>query len=87
MEHPTVFLPMLSYVRAELIANCVIVALVLIVVSLRVVGRLRGPGLWWDDYLVIAAVVCQACPSMLDEPLLIDFTANGYCYAGLPRTL
>jgi hypothetical protein len=67
MEHPTVFKPMLGYVRAELIVNCVIVFLVLIIVSLRVLGRYRGPGLWWDDYLVIFAVVSSLSPESRDQ--------------------
>lgn len=58
MEIPHVYLPVLGYVLGELIANCVIVFLVIAVVSLRVVGRLMGPGLSWDDYFVVACVVC-----------------------------
>ena len=50
-------MPILGFVAAELAVNCVIVLLVLFVVGLRVVGRLMGPGLGWDDYFVIFATV------------------------------
>lgn len=52
-----VFLPILDYVIAELAINCVVVLLVLFVVGLRVVGRLMGPGLGWDDFFVIFSTV------------------------------
>ena len=57
MPAAEVFLPVLGYVKAELIVNCVVVGLVLLVVGLRVLGRLLGPGLGWDDYLIILSVV------------------------------
>lgn len=57
MPAAEVFLPILGYVKTELIINCVIVSLVLLVVGLRVLGRLLGPGLGWDDYFIISAVV------------------------------
>lgn len=53
-----VYLPILNYVRAEIIINCFVVTLTLAVVCLRVLGRLSGPGLWWDDWMVIGATVC-----------------------------
>ncbi|KAI1498745.1 hypothetical protein F5X99DRAFT_313400 [Biscogniauxia marginata] len=66
MAVPVVFKPLLGFVRAELIVNCILVLLVLIVVALRVVGRLSGPGLGRDDGFVIfatplgvAMLVCQ----------------------------
>ncbi|KAH7157294.1 hypothetical protein B0J13DRAFT_541496 [Dactylonectria estremocensis] len=66
MAAPGIYFPVKGYVRAELIINCIIATLVLIVVSLRVVGRIMGPGLGWDDGFVIAAtplavamLVCQ----------------------------
>ncbi|KAF7557628.1 hypothetical protein G7Z17_g585 [Cylindrodendrum hubeiense] len=66
MTAPGIYFPVKGYVKAELIINCVVVLLVLAVVSLRVLGRIRGPGLGWDDGFVIAAtplavamVVCQ----------------------------
>jgi len=52
-----VFLPILDYVVAELAINCIVVLLVLLVVGLRVVGRLMGPGLGWDDFFVIFSTV------------------------------
>lgn len=57
MPSPEVFLPVLGYVKAELIVNCVVVGLVLVVVGLRVLGRVLGPGLGWDDYLIILCPV------------------------------
>ncbi|KAH7018909.1 hypothetical protein EDB80DRAFT_599929, partial [Ilyonectria destructans] len=66
MTAPGIYFPVKGYVRAELIINCIVVTLVLVVVSLRVVGRVRGPGLGWDDRMVMAAtplavamLVCQ----------------------------
>lgn len=55
---PVVTKPMLGYVRTELIINCIVVLVMLVVVSLRVTGRVLGPGLGWDDGLVIVATVC-----------------------------
>jgi hypothetical protein len=52
-------MPVLGFVKAELVVNCFIVLLVLCVVGLRVVGRLMGPGLGWDDGFVIFATVCE----------------------------
>lgn len=63
MANPEVFKPMLGYVRAQLIINCVIVFLMLVVVCLRVAGRLMGPGLGWDDAFVIFSAV--GCPVFL----------------------
>jgi hypothetical protein len=83
MEHPTVFKPMLGYVRAELIVNCVIVFLVLVIVSLRVLGRYRGPGLWWDDYLVIFAVPLGI--AMLACQGLFTPIGNGYSLIEYPE--
>lgn len=53
---PTVFLPILDVVKDHLAVNSVFVFLVIVVVSLRVVGRCIGPGLGWDDALVVAAM-------------------------------
>lgn len=58
MTGVAVYYPVLGYVRAELIINCIVVAFVLIVVGLRVAGRLMGPGLGMDDYLIMLSVVC-----------------------------
>lgn len=57
---PQIYYPILGYVKAELIINCIIVFIVLCVVSLRVVGRFMGPGIGWDDAFVIFATVCSA---------------------------
>lgn len=58
MPSVEIYKPVLGFVRAELIVNCAIVFIVLVVVSLRVLGRIAGPGLGWDDGLVILATVC-----------------------------
>ncbi|KAH7243145.1 hypothetical protein MRS44_002354 [Fusarium solani] len=59
-------MPVTTEVRIELIVNCIFVLIVLIVVALRVTGRLWGPGLGLDDVLVmlatpmgVAMLVCQ----------------------------
>ncbi|KAM0541681.1 hypothetical protein ACHAPJ_013157 [Fusarium lateritium] len=73
---PQVFLPVLNYVKAELAINCFIVLLVLCVVTLRVIGRLMGPGLGWDDGFVIFATplgVAMLCCQGLFAPV-----GNGY---------
>lgn len=57
---PQVYMPILGFVKAELVVNCVLVFLVLTTVTLRVIGRLNGPGLGWDDYMVIFATVCSS---------------------------
>lgn len=50
-------LPVLPIVKAHLIVNCVLVFLTLVVVALRIVARFEsGVKLWWDDYLILAAV-------------------------------
>ncbi|TLD15707.1 uncharacterized protein PgNI_00286 [Pyricularia grisea] len=52
----TVYLPILDMVKGHLAVNSVFVFLVIVVVSLRVLGRCIGPGLGWDDALVVAAM-------------------------------
>lgn len=52
-----VHLPVLGFVRAELIINCIVAVLVLMVVGLRILGRRLGPGLGWDDALILCATV------------------------------
>ncbi|PCD34196.1 hypothetical protein FGRA07_08514 [Fusarium graminearum] len=69
-------MPILGFVKAELAVNCFIVLLVLAVVGLRVVGRLAGPGLGWDDGFVIFATplgVAMLCCQGLFAP-----AGNGY---------
>ncbi|KAM0211712.1 hypothetical protein ACHAPA_010774 [Fusarium lateritium] len=71
-----VFKPILGYVKAELAINSIVVLLVLIVVGLRVVGRLMGPGLGYDDGFVIFCVplgVAMLCCQGLFAPV-----GNGY---------
>ncbi|KAI1408389.1 hypothetical protein F5Y13DRAFT_194469 [Hypoxylon sp. FL1857] len=66
MAVPVVFKPVLGFVKAELVVNCIMVVLVLATVACRVIGRLNGPGLGWDDGLVLLAtplgvgmLICQ----------------------------
>lgn len=51
------YLPVLNFVRGELIINCIVAVLVLVVVGLRVLGRRLGPGMGWDDALILGATV------------------------------
>jgi hypothetical protein len=53
---PDVDLPMKTRVRTDLIVNCIIVFITIVCVVLRVVGRVYGPGLGWDDFMVILAM-------------------------------
>ncbi|KAI9170702.1 hypothetical protein HJFPF1_00172 [Paramyrothecium foliicola] len=83
MSTELVLKPVLDYVKAELIVNCIIVFITLSVVTLRVVGRCNGPGLWWDDYFVLLAtplgvgmLVCQGLCEF--NPDRDDPERNGY---------
>lgn len=58
--HPRIHRPVLGNVLGELITNCVIAFFTLIVVGLRILGRRLGPGLGWDDLLVVITTVCPA---------------------------
>ncbi|KAI1656380.1 hypothetical protein F4813DRAFT_134236 [Daldinia decipiens] len=73
---PQVFKPVLGFVKAELAVNCVLVFLVLTTVTLRVLGRLNGPGLGWDDYMVIFATPLGV--GMLACQGLFAPVGNGY---------
>lgn len=53
-----VYLPALTFVSAELAVNCIVASLVVVVVVLRVAGRRLGPGMGWDDGLILCATVC-----------------------------
>ncbi|RYP26302.1 hypothetical protein DL767_008097 [Monosporascus sp. MG133] len=55
-----VYLPVLPFVKAQFIANIIVAILVLVVVSVRVVGRRLGPGLGWDDGLPLAISLLAA---------------------------
>lgn len=80
-----VFLPILGFVTAELAVNCIVVLLVLFVVGLRVVGRLMGPGLGWDDFFVIFSTplgVAMLCCQGLFAPV-----GNGYHLTEYPDLL
>lgn len=60
MTKPEIFMPTLGYVRDHIVVNSVIVLLVLVIVTLRVIGRCMGPGLGIDDALVLFATVGQS---------------------------
>ncbi|KAL6351903.1 hypothetical protein LRP88_14715 [Fusarium phalaenopsidis] len=80
---PQIYYPILGYVKAELIINCIIVFVVLCVVSLRVVGRFMGPGIGWDDAFVIFATplgVAMLCCQGVFAPV-----GNGYNLAKHPE--
>lgn len=57
MAKAEVFMPILGYVRAQLVVNSILVFLMLAVVVLRVVGRVMGPGFGWDDGFVVFSAV------------------------------
>ncbi|OTA98892.1 hypothetical protein M426DRAFT_325598 [Hypoxylon sp. CI-4A] len=83
MAAAEVFKPVLGFVKAELAVNCIFVFLVLLVVTLRIIGRLSGPGLGWDDGLVLLAtplgvgmLICQG---------LFAPVGNGYNLAEFPE--
>ncbi|KAK7425046.1 hypothetical protein QQZ08_008322 [Neonectria magnoliae] len=85
MAVPEVFLPIKGFVRAEFIVNSIIVFIVLVVVSLRVTGRVLGPGLGWDDGMVLIAtplgVVMLVCQGFF-API-----GNGYNLAKHPELM
>lgn len=58
MAVPAYYYPVLGFVQAQLIVNCIVCFLVVVVVGLRVVCRQMGPGIGWDDGFVIFAAVC-----------------------------
>ncbi|KAJ4249190.1 hypothetical protein NW757_007766 [Fusarium falciforme] len=75
-------MPVTTEVRIELIVNCIVVLVVLIVVALKVIGRLWGPGLGLDDVLVmlatpmgVAMLVCQGVFSFGMQPVYIALLA------------
>ncbi|KAF5022204.1 hypothetical protein F66182_5791 [Fusarium sp. NRRL 66182] len=80
---PQIFYPVLGYVKAELVVNCFVVLLVLCAVALRVTGRLMGPGIGWDDGLVMFATplgVAMLCCQGLFAPV-----GNGYNLTKYPE--
>ncbi|KAH9907715.1 hypothetical protein F4778DRAFT_718845, partial [Xylariomycetidae sp. FL2044] len=83
MTAPAVYYPTLGFVKAELIVNCIIVFLVVVVVSLRVVGRLIGPGLGWDDGFILAATPLGI--AMLVSQGLFAPIGNGYSLTAYPE--
>ncbi|KAI2471602.1 hypothetical protein F4781DRAFT_429289 [Annulohypoxylon bovei var. microspora] len=83
MAVPAIYMPIKGFVRAELIINIIFVILVLFVIALRVIARLNGPGLGWDDRLILFAtplgvgmLVCQG---------LFAPVGNGYDLAEYPE--
>lgn len=89
MLQPEVFKPVLGYVKTELVINSIVVFFVLLVVGFRVAGRtLIGPGLWWDDWLIIfatvrpsiAANICREKTLTSRQPLGVSMLAcQGLC--------
>ncbi|RYP85122.1 hypothetical protein DL770_005102 [Monosporascus sp. CRB-9-2] len=73
-----VYLPVLPFVKAQFIANIIIAILVLVVVGVRVVGRRFGPGLGWDDGLVIFSTVRRPAADAIFRPK----SANGLSASG-----
>jgi hypothetical protein len=55
--------PIVPRLRGEIIVHCVVTLIVLVVVTLRLVGRVRGIGLGWDDGLIVVGTVCACCDS------------------------
>lgn len=70
MEGPAVYLPVLGFVAAQLIINCIVCLLVIVVVGLRIVCRRMGPGIGWDDWFVIFATVCTYLTSPKNDAIL-----------------
>ncbi|KAH7021451.1 uncharacterized protein B0I36DRAFT_425109 [Microdochium trichocladiopsis] len=69
---PFIVAPMLDFVRAELIVNCLVVFVMLSVVGLRTYARINGAGIGLDDILILLAaplgvgmLVCQGFLSMV----------------------
>ncbi|RYO90563.1 hypothetical protein DL766_006765 [Monosporascus sp. MC13-8B] len=48
-----VYLPVLPYAKDQFVASIAVAILALLIVGVRVVGRRLGPGLGWDDGLII----------------------------------
>lgn len=67
--------PTMPVVEAHLIVDCVLVALTWLAVGLRVVCRkMSGAGMGWDDWLIIAALVC-CFHHQSESPLITDTEA------------
>ena len=49
--------PIVPRLQGEIIAHTIVTLIVLLVVGLRLLGRVRGIGLGWDDGLVVVATV------------------------------
>ncbi|KAI9056066.1 hypothetical protein LZ554_000996 [Drepanopeziza brunnea f. sp. 'monogermtubi'] len=71
-----VFFPILNFVRAEIIVNTFVVLIVLLVVGLRIVGRLIGPGCGLDDWMIVVATPLGV--AMLVFQGLFATTGNGW---------
>ncbi|KAH7322603.1 hypothetical protein B0I35DRAFT_509912 [Stachybotrys elegans] len=83
MLNPPEYLPMTVRVRNELIVNCVIVSITILVVTLRVIGRIHGPGLGWDDYAVMVAMPMGV--AMLICQGMFSTSGSGYNLAEQPQ--
>ncbi|CAG9948438.1 unnamed protein product [Clonostachys rosea f. rosea IK726] len=78
-------MPMTDEVRNELIVNCIVVFITLVVVTLRVVGRVSGPGFGWDDALIVLATPMGV--AMLICQGVFSTTGSGYNLAEHPQLL
>ncbi|KAI1456072.1 hypothetical protein F4805DRAFT_433729 [Annulohypoxylon moriforme] len=92
MAVPAVYMPILGFVRAELIINIIFIILVLCTITLRVVARVNGPGLGWDDGLVLFAtplgvgmLVCQGLFAPVGNGY--DLVTNPQLAANIPFIL
>lgn len=69
-------IPTLGIVKAHLIINCILAFITIVVLGLRLYARHRaGAKLWWDDYLILAAMV--GCP----KGGTLESSHSEYCLA------
>lgn len=68
-ESTITYFTMPPAVRAPLAVNCVAMFLVVVVVTLRIMTRIRGVGIGWDDGLILLATVRPASSRRNPHPL------------------
>ena len=57
--------------RILLAFTVVMLVLAFTLVALRLLARIKyGPGLWWDDYFILVALVSLTVPNVAPAPLL-----------------
>lgn len=80
--------PIVPKIQGEIIAHSVVTLIVLVVVGIRLLGRVRGIGLGWDDGLVVIATVCiYPNPYFSEFKLLTLIAACGRYPVGHGRRL